>query len=78
MYYDGDDMESHPIYPSNVVDTTAAGDTFTGYFSSALLTGSTPKQALELASKASSITVSRSGAADSIPYYAEIQEQFGE
>ena len=78
MYYDGDCMESHPIYPSNVVDTTAAGDTFTGYFANALLIGSTPKQALELASKASSITVSRPGAADSIPYLKEIKEQFGE
>ncbi len=60
-----------PIYKTRVVDTTAAGDTFTGYFISAIAEGKGIDYALKLASKAASITVSRFGAAPSIPYINE-------
>jgi ribokinase len=55
-----------------VVDTTAAGDTFTGYFIAALTRAYTIHDALMLACKASSITVSRKGAMESIPFAAEV------
>jgi ribokinase len=61
-----------PIYPVRVVDTTAAGDTFTGYFLAYYLEGKSTQQALEFASKAAAICVSRSGAQDSIPTRAEV------
>ncbi len=61
------------IYKVKAVDTTAAGDTFTGYFLAAVIGGKTPTQALRLASRASSITVSRPGAAPSIPYLQEVE-----
>lgn len=61
-----------PIYPAKVVDTTAAGDTFTGYFLAAIAEGKTVKEALEMASKAASVTVSRMGAAASIPRKEEL------
>ena len=61
-----------PIYEAKVVDTTAAGDTFTGYFLAAVINGKSIEYALDLASKASSVTVSRKGAAESIPYLNEI------
>lgn len=61
-----------PIYETQVVDTTAAGDTFTGYFISAISQGKNVDYALKLASKAASITVSRRGAAPSIPFAEEI------
>ncbi len=61
-----------PIYEAQVVDTTAAGDTFTGYFLSSVIKDGDIKSALELASKASSITVSRMGASKSIPFIEEI------
>lgn len=54
------------------VDTTAAGDTFTGYLIGALSHGQTAEYAMEIAAKAASITVSRKGASDSIPYWNEI------
>ena len=60
------------IVPVEAVDTTAAGDTFTGFFLKAYLEGQGPSKALALAAKASSITVSRPGAADSIPTLAEV------
>ena len=50
-----------------VVDTTAAGDTFIGCFVANIAKGESPQKALELASAASSITVMREGAMDSIP-----------
>ena len=59
-------------YKTKVVDTTSAGDTFTGYFLGAISQNKTVKDAMEIASKAASITVSRNGAATSIPYITEI------
>ena len=50
-----------------VVDTTAAGDTFIGCYLANIAKGRTVEQALEAASAASSVTVMRPGAMDSIP-----------
>ncbi len=55
-----------------VVDTTAAGDTFTGYFLAAAGEGMEPAAALELAGRAAGICVTRPGAAPSIPDRAEV------
>lgn len=65
---------SHGIYPVPVVDTTAAGDTFTGYFLAGITRGLSVPQSLELASKASSIAVTRHGAAPSIPLLREVEQ----
>lgn len=63
---------AQPIYPVQAVDTTAAGDTFTGYFIAALAEGKEIAFAMDLASRASSVTVSRPGASSSIPYRREL------
>ena len=60
-------------YPTSVVDTTAAGDTFTGYFLAALTEGMEIRECMRWASKAASISVSRAGAAESIPGRQEIE-----
>ena len=57
------------------VDTTAAGDTFTGYFMRGMLDELSPKKSLILAAKAAAIAVSRPGAAPSIPLYAEVMSE---
>lgn len=62
------------VYKVQAVDTTAAGDTFTGFFFAAVADGVEPAEALKRASKASSISVTRPGAAASIPTLAEILE----
>ncbi len=54
------------------VDTTAAGDTFTGYFLCGIAAGISPEQALHNATRAAAITVTRPGAAQSIPHYTEL------
>lgn len=54
------------------VDTTAAGDTFNGALCVGLSEGMDLKQATVMASKASSIAVTRMGAQSSIPYREEL------
>lgn len=63
-----------PIIPTKVVETTSAGDTFVGYFLSSILKGNNHKDSLKIATKASSICVSRKGAMDSIPNITEISQ----
>ena len=60
-------------YPVRAVDTTAAGDTFTGYFLAELTRGASVQQAMDMAAKASSITVTKPGAMDSIPFQFTIR-----
>lgn len=73
VYMHGDVRIRQDIYRVQAVDTTAAGDTFTGFFISTLLRGGTPEAALDTAAKASAIAVSRKGAAPSIPTWDEVQ-----
>ena len=60
------------IYKVQTVDTTAAGDTFTGYFISSVIDGMPVPEGLSLAAKASAIAVSRKGATASIPLRDEV------
>ena len=60
------------VFPVRAVDTTAAGDTFTGFFFAAVADGVPVAEALRRASKASSISVTRPGAAASIPMLDEV------
>jgi ribokinase len=61
------------IVSAPVVDTTGAGDCFSGYFLAAREKGKPVKEALETASRAASITVSRKGAMESIPFKNEVE-----
>lgn len=70
--YDRKQKASHPIFPVDVVDTTGAGDTFTGYFLHAIASGETLSAALRTASAASALAVSKKGAAPSIPTAEEV------
>jgi len=54
------------------VDTTAAGDTFTGYFIAGRMAEKPLKTCMEEAATASAISVTRPGAADSIPWRKEL------
>ena len=72
MFINKEQIIKQSVYKVDVVDTTAAGDTFTGYFLGAISQNKSVKDAMEIASKAASITVSRNGAATSIPYITEI------
>ena len=60
------------VYRVNAVDTTAAGDCFTGFFLAELIAGKPASAALKTAAIASGISVSRKGASPSIPTRAEV------
>lgn len=72
-YWDGKTVFAHPIFQVPVVDTTAAGDTFTGYFLAGLTEGLPAPDILRLASGAAALAVSRKGAAASIPTRKETE-----
>lgn len=63
-----------PIFPVRAVDTTAAGDTFTGYFIAAYTQRRPLEQCMKMAAAASAISVSRPGASVSIPFASEVEE----
>jgi len=72
MYADKEKTFRQSAYRVKAVDTTAAGDTFTGFFFAAVASGVDVEDALRRASKASSISVTRPGAAASIPTLDEV------
>ena len=73
LCYSNGQLYRQEIYETKVVDTTGAGDTFTGYFIATLLDKEGIEAALDRASRAAAITVSREGAAPSIPTKEELQ-----
>ncbi len=72
LYFDGQQVYRQPAVPVQAVDTTAAGDTFLGYFIYGIVNQLPPQRILEIAAKAASIAVSRKGAAVSIPVLEEV------
>ncbi|MBN2813493.1 MAG: ribokinase [Bacteroidales bacterium] len=56
-----------------VVDTTAAGDTFNGYFAVGMAKGMSLQKSVELANKAAAISVTRMGAQPSIPFFHDFK-----
>lgn len=67
--------EGHTVFASKkvkAVDTTAAGDAFTAGLALKLSEGCSCEQAIEFATKVSSIVVTRKGAQTSIPSYEEV------
>ncbi len=73
-------MDKHSIvwqkaYPVDVIDTTAAGDTYIGVFVSQILKGKTIEEAMNFASAGSSLTIQTLGAQNAIPTF-EMIEQF--
>lgn len=61
-----------PAERVRAVDTTAAGDTFIGYFLAGLAAGISARQAMERATRAAALCVTRPGAMDSIPAAREL------
>lgn len=61
-----------PAHKVKAIDTTAAGDTFTGYFLGMVAAGNGIAEALQVAAKASAIAVTREGASVSIPFAHEV------
>jgi len=73
-YICGETVIHQEAYRVEAVDTTAAGDTFTGFYLASILRGEEVNTALRIAAKASSITVTKEGAAKSIPTLEQVLE----
>lgn len=61
-----------PAFQAAAVDTTAAGDTFTGYYLAGICNGISREKALCTACGASALAVMKKGAAESIPMREEV------
>ena len=80
FYSDGTTRFSLPMVPAKTVDTTGAGDTYTGYFLAEILKSGDTARAMRLAACAAALEVTRPGAAKAIPAMAEVaafMERFG-
>ena len=75
VYADSVQRCVQPAFEIQAVDTTAAGDAFTGYFIAGIYQNAPIPEVLKFASCAAAIAVSRHGAAPSIPYRQEVAKR---
>ena len=68
----GTDLHREEAVAVKAVDTTAAGDTYTGYFIAGLTAGKSLGDCMKAASRAAAIAVTRPGAAESIPWKTDL------
>ena len=74
LFHDGTrTVHVPPFYAGPVVETTGAGDAFTGGFAAALSEGMDPVQAVRFGAATAGISVTRAGTAPSMPSRAEIE-----
>jgi len=73
-WFGPDGVYDTPSIQVDPVDTTGAGDTFTGYVLAGLDRGMPMAQAIKLATKAAAIMVTRMGAADVIPDLKDVED----
>lgn len=73
IYVGKDDQVFYPAFSVKAVDTTSAGDTFTGYFISGLVKEIKTENAFKFATAAAAISVSKKGASSSIPTIDEVE-----
>ncbi len=69
-----DEAQDFPAFQVDAVDTTGAGDTFTGYVLAGMDRGMPMAQAISQAMQAAAIMVTRRGTADVIPDLKDVRE----
>lgn len=76
LYCDNSQTIQQPAYKAKVVvDTTGAGDTFTGYFLASIVLGLSEEQAMKRAAIAAALSVEKMGAASSIPLLKAVEDR---
>ena len=73
IFHHGDEELYQAAFDVNTVDTTAAGDTFTGFLIAGILKKQPMRDVLVNASKAAALAVQKQGAAQSIPFMSEVE-----
>lgn len=76
-WFGADGKQHFDAMPVTPVDTTGAGDTFTGYVLGGLDQGMPMAQAIAMATKAGALMVTRKGTADVIPDLSEVRDFSG-
>lgn len=71
-YEQGGESIAVPAAPAEPADTTAAGDTFVGYYLASALSGMDAEASLRRAARAAALCVARAGAVPSIPMAAQV------
>lgn len=74
IYNHGDEIIHRTVPSVKVVDTTAAGDSFSGALAVALSNGKSIDNAIDFANIVGTITVTRRGAQASLPSLSEVKE----
>lgn len=77
VYADASRRVARPACRVKAVDTTAAGDTFSGFFLARIAAGDAVEDALDTATRAAAIAVGRKGASGSIPTLDEVARRAG-
>lgn len=72
IYISENDLIRQDAYKVEAIDSTGAGDTFTGYFVANFYNGVDVDKCLDLATKASALSVTKKGASGSIPNQEEV------
>lgn len=78
IYFDENKNVSQDAYKVEVVDTTGAGDTFTGYFVGLMAKGYDVEECLNYACLASALAVKVKGASNSIPEFDKVKSYLEE
>lgn len=79
LYHDAETTIHMPAMSSGkVIETTGAGDAFNGSFAAAIAEGITPVEAVRFGCVAAGISVTRPGAANSMPSRAEIDARLAQ
>lgn len=73
-YFHRGEVSDFPAHKVQAVDTTGAGDTFTGYVLAGMDHGMPMAQAIQQANRAAALMVTRHGTADVIPDLKEVHE----
>ncbi|WP_170786170.1 ribokinase [Ruegeria lacuscaerulensis] len=73
-YYHRGEVSDFPAHKVHAVDTTGAGDTFTGYVLAGMDRGMPMAQAITQANRAAALMVTRHGTADVIPDLKDVRE----
>ena len=77
LYSNGSKIVRIPGFPSNVVDTTGAGDTFNGALAHRLIQEADLADAVEFANAAGSLSVEKFGAQGGMPSQSEVNARLG-
>lgn len=73
VYFDAQASHHEAARVVKAVDTTAAGDTFIGFFLAELMRSDDPAKAMKQGCRAAAICVTRFGASDSIPLQKDLE-----